>query len=97
MSVKSKGFRLVQMHDDDTVPGHSAYLFEAYSVVAPVVDGEDRHYRIEARVVEGQGFGASRQARRRLWRTGPAHCDAWLNRDYRPVRRFVGASTRTNI
>ena len=47
----------VESQDRDRSPGHAAQLAEPLCLVGSVMNGQDRHRRIEAGVAEWQRFG----------------------------------------
>ncbi len=76
--------------DDDRVAGDAPKLADAaLPFVVPVVDGQDRHRRIHARVPQRQVAGGRTDRRSELLRPLRGHHVARLDRDHMPIAGLV--------
>jgi hypothetical protein len=85
------GVGRVPREDDDALARHAPQLGGAGAEVAPVVDREDGHRRVEARVGEGQRLGARLHGRRGAGRALGDHHRRRLDRGDLAVGRLVAA------
>ena len=78
-------------------PSDPPHLAQAGDGVAPVVDGAHRHGGVEGLVVERQGLGRSRQARRCVRRALRAHQRRRFHGEDVAVRGLVGPGARPDV